>query len=84
MKSFVREEYETEKFKKASGEVERGFRSAEKILVLNNPLMQIAFNMGMLLVSLFGTRLIVRRAAKRSESEIIPCCSYTACKCFPV
>ena len=59
VKSFVREEYETEKFKKASGEVERGFRSAEKILVLNNPLMQIAFNMGMLLVSLFGTRLIV-------------------------
>lgn len=59
VKSFVREDYETEKFKKASGEVERGFRSAEKILVLNNPLMQIAFNMGMLLVSLFGTRLIV-------------------------
>lgn len=59
VKSFVREDYEIEKFKKASGEVERGFRSAEKILALNNPLMQIAFNMGMLLVSLFGTRLIV-------------------------
>jgi len=59
VKSFVREDYEIEKFKKASGEVERGFRSAEKILALNNPLMQIAFNMGMLLVSLFGTRRIV-------------------------
>ena len=37
----------------------RGFRSAEKILALNNPLMQIAFNSGMLLVSLFATQLIV-------------------------
>ena len=59
VKSFVREDFETQKFKKASDEVMRGFRSAEKILVLNNPLMQIAFNTGMLLVSLFGTQLIV-------------------------
>lgn len=59
VKSFVREDFETQKFKKASDEVMRGFRSAEKILALNNPLMQIAFNSGMLLVSLFATQLIV-------------------------
>lgn len=59
VKSFVREEYEKEKFDRASSEVQKNFLAAEKILVLNNPLMQIAFNSTMLLVSLFGTRLIV-------------------------
>lgn len=67
VKSFVREDYEIQKFKKASGEVARGFRSAEKILVLNNPLMQIAFNTGMLLVSLFGTQLIVSTGGEALE-----------------
>lgn len=59
VKSFVREDYEKEKFGRASGDVQKTFLSAEKIIVLNNPLMQIAFNSAMLLVSLFGTRLIV-------------------------
>ena len=67
VKSFVREDYEIQKFKKASDEVARGFRSAEKILVLNNPLMQIAFNAGMLLVSLFGTQLIVSTGGEALE-----------------
>ena len=35
VKSFVREEYETEKFKKAAGEVRDDFTRAEKILALN-------------------------------------------------
>ena len=59
VKSFVREDYEREKFAKASDDVKAGFTRAEKILALNNPLMQIAFNGLMLMVCFFGSRLII-------------------------
>ena len=59
VKSFVREDYERKKFAKASEEVAKGFTKAEKILALNNPLMQIAFNGLMLMVCFFGSRLII-------------------------
>ena len=59
VKSFVREDYEREKFAKASDEVMKGFTRAEKILALNNPLMQMAFNGLMLMVCFFGSRLII-------------------------
>lgn len=59
VKSFVREDYEREKFGKASDDVKKGFTRAEKILALNNPLMQISFNGLMLMVCFFGSRLII-------------------------
>ena len=59
VKSFVREDYEREKFGKASDDVKKGFTRAEKILALNNPLMQMAFNGLMLMVCFFGSRLII-------------------------
>ena len=59
VKSFVREDYEREKFAKASDEVKKGFTRAEKILALNNPLIQISFNGLMLMVCYFGSRLII-------------------------
>ena len=59
VKSFVREDYERAKFAKASDDVKKGFTRAEKILALNNPLMQMAFNGLMLMVCFFGSRLII-------------------------
>ena len=59
VKSFVREDFEREKFAKSSEDVKKGFTRAEKILALNNPLMQIAFNGLMLLVCFFGSWLII-------------------------
>ena len=59
VKSFVREDYEREKFAKASDDVKKGFTKAEKILAFNGPLMQIAFNGLMLMVCFFGSRLII-------------------------
>ena len=59
VKSFVREDHEMKKFGKASGSVADSFLRAEKILALNNPLMQLSFNVGILLVSYFGVRMIV-------------------------
>ena len=59
VKSFVREDHEKTKFGKASDEVAYDFTKAEKLLALNNPLMQFCFNALMITVCLFGSRLIV-------------------------
>ena len=59
VKSFVREDFETEKFKKASGDMAADFKKAEKILAFNNPLMQIAINTSMVCVCIFASRLII-------------------------
>lgn len=59
VKSFVREEYETEKFEKVSGSIFRDFSKAEKILAFNSPLMQTSVYTCMLLISWFAARMIV-------------------------
>lgn len=59
VKSFVRENYETEKFEKAAGEVRDDFTKAEKILALNNPLMTFFMNFASILVSAFAAYAIV-------------------------
>ncbi len=63
VKSFVREDYERKKFKKASDDVADGFTRAEKILALNSPLMQFCFNALMLMVCFFGSQLIIKSNA---------------------
>ncbi|MBO5938932.1 MAG: ABC transporter ATP-binding protein [Clostridia bacterium] len=59
VKAYVREEHEKEKFATASDEVTKDFTRAEKIMALNNPLMQFCFNAIMLIICFFGTRLVV-------------------------
>jgi ATP-binding cassette subfamily B multidrug efflux pump len=59
VKSFVRETYETEKFKQTSDEVRRDFTRAEKILALSSPGMTLCIFAAILLVSYFGAQLII-------------------------
>ena len=59
VKSFVREDFEKEKFKKASSDLAKDFTRAEKILALNNPFMQIAINSSMVCVCLFASYVII-------------------------
>ena len=59
VKSFVREDHEKEKFKKASDDVCIDFKKAEKIIALNTPLMQLCMNGLMVSICLIGSRLIV-------------------------
>ena len=59
VKAFVREEYETEKFEKAAGEVRNDFTKAEKILALNNPLMTFFINFASILISAFAAYAII-------------------------
>lgn len=63
VKSFVREDFEKKKFNKASSDVKNDFTVAEKILALNNPIMSFCIYSAILLVSFFGTTLIVSSAS---------------------
>ena len=59
VKSFVLEDYETEKFTKASDSVRADFLRAEKILALNSPIMQFCIYASMILISFFASKLII-------------------------
>ena len=59
VKSFVREDKETEKFTGISGEIYRLFCKAEHIIALNNPVMQICVYGCILAISWFGARMVV-------------------------
>ena len=59
VKSFVREDYEKNKFGKASKEVCADFTKAERLVALNSPAMQIAMYAAMVIVSYFGAKLII-------------------------
>ncbi|MBR7101022.1 MAG: ABC transporter ATP-binding protein [Clostridia bacterium] len=59
VKSFVREDYEKDKFRDASEDVKNDFTRADKILAFNNPIMQLCMYSVMLFVCFFGSRLII-------------------------
>lgn len=59
VKSFIREDYEKEKFGRISESIYHDFSKVEKILAFNMPLMQFCVYTCMLLVSWFGARAIV-------------------------
>ena len=59
VKSFVREDYETEKFHIASENIRKIFTKAERILALNSPLMQMCIYSVMLFVLSVGSKRII-------------------------
>lgn len=59
VKSFVREDFEKKKFNEAAEDVCGDFTRAEKILALNNPMMQFCLYVVMIFVLTFGSYLVV-------------------------
>ena len=59
VKSFVREEKETEKFTEASDAIYSDFVKAERIMAFNNPLMQFAIYTCIIVISYLGAKLVV-------------------------
>ncbi len=59
VKTFVREDYEIEKFDKAAGELRKDFTKAERIVALTSPAMQFAVNLLMILLLAIGSYFIV-------------------------
>ncbi len=59
VKGFVREDYETKRFKKASGMIYELFKKAECIMAFTMPLMQSTIYFCILMVSWVGAKLII-------------------------
>lgn len=59
VKAYVRENYENEKFRKASGNIYRIFCKAEKIVTWNSPMMNFAVYGCILLISWMGAKMVV-------------------------
>ena len=59
VKSFVREDREIEKFTGISGAIYKDFCKAEKILALNNPIMQSCVYFCLIGISWFGAKMVV-------------------------
>ena len=74
VKSYVTEEKEINKFYKVSDEIYKDFTKAEKIVALNNPLMQISINTVIVLLSLIGGKLIISN--KLTTGELTSMISY--------
>lgn len=60
VKSFVREDRETEKFATVSGEIYKDFCKAERTMAFNNPLMQLAVYSCILVISYLGATMVVQ------------------------
>ena len=59
VKSFVREDYEKEKFAVASGDVCRDFTRVDRLLALNNPIMQLCLNIVMVFILTIGSYTVI-------------------------
>ena len=60
VKSFVREQKETEKFTDISGGLAKIFSSAEKILALNSPVMMLCVYACMIAISWVGAHMVIQ------------------------
>ena len=60
VKSFVREDKETEKFTETSENIYKDFVKAERIMAFNGPAMQLSVYTCMIVISLLGAKLVVQ------------------------
>ena len=59
VKSYVREEYEKQKFGRAAEDVSKDFTRAERIMAINSPMMQFCVYAGMVFVLTFGSYMVI-------------------------
>ena len=67
VKSFVRENYEKQKFGAASDELCQGFLKADRLLALNGPIMQVCLNIVMIFVLSFGSKTVITSGGTELE-----------------
>ena len=74
VKSYVREDYEIDKFDKAAENVRADFTRGEKIIALNNPLMQFCMWTAITMICFVGSMIVMRskeEALNRSDLMIL-------------
>ena len=75
VKSFVREDFEEEKFKTISSSIYKDFTKAEKMIAFNGPIMQTCVYACMILISWFGANQIV--SGSMTTGELTSMFTYT-------
>ena len=71
VKAYAKEDLEKQKFKKVNDEVFYFFKKAEKIVAFNSPIMQFTIYTCILLISWFGSQLIVGGQMQTGELSSI-------------
>lgn len=74
VKSYVREDYEIDKFDKATENVRADFTRGEKIIALNNPLMQFCMWTAITMICFVGSMIVMKSAEEalnRSDLMIL-------------
>lgn len=74
VKSYVREDFEKEKFQSVSEEIYQNFVKAEKLLAFNSPMMQTVMYTCMILIFWMGSHMII--SGKLSTGELISLIAY--------
>ncbi len=76
VKGFSREEYEKEKFKKASENICVDFTKAERIVALNTPLMQLCMNFNSIFILFVGSKLVINHMGNVGIGQISAMLTY--------
>lgn len=71
VKTYVREEYEKDKFNKRSDEIKNDFTVAEMVISLSNPTMFVSMHISMLLIIFFGSMLILNTSYVAPDGTVI-------------
>ena len=69
VKSYVREDYEIKKFDKAAEDVRVDFTRGEKIIALNNPLLQLCMWTAMPLICFIGSGIVMQSVEEALNSS---------------
>lgn len=75
VKSYVREDFEDEKFKTVSKDIYKNFSRAQSIVAFNNPILQSAVYTCMLLISWLGAKFVV--GGTLTTGELVSMFTYT-------
>ena len=75
VKSYVKEQEETDKFKKASRRIYKMFMRAIRVVIMSNPAMMLSMYASFLMISWFGAHLIV--GGSLTTAELTSMFSYT-------
>ena len=74
VKAFVREEYETDRMKKAAGNIYKMFVKAENVVILNGPIMSLTIYSCIMVISYLGAKTVV--AGELTTGELMGLLTY--------
>ncbi len=76
VKGFSRENYENQKFENAAENIKNDFTKAERIVAINNPLMQLCMNINWIAILLIGSRMAINHLGGVDVGQISAMLTY--------